>query len=448
MKLCALLAAVLIAFLPAALSAAAITDLAGNAIATGTSTDRVTFTANSAGVYETFVLNNTPTDISLSSARVQDAAAVNTTIGTFTATDADVGDTATFTLVTGTGDTDNGKFSITGGNTLKVAVSPVLADSTYSIRVRVTDTVGATYEEAFTVLVMAVLVDAGDYLIADRGPHRNTGVILVVTKTGAVQRIISTQLKDPYDIVVDAAGDFIVADYDYDPGFSGGRGSGLFKIHRQTGVHTRLVFGPPLITPLGVKVEADGKLLVADADYGYGPGATSAGAVFRIVPGVSTNTLSSLNNFYFLQGLALAPNGDIYVSDFGGSAQTYPNRIIKVDKTTGVQTVITTGGLTRPIGLAVESDGNSLVVVDASAKKLIRVALPAGTQTQVSADAQFIQPTHVTIEADGNYLVTDGKASGTAGERRLYRVNKNTGVATILVSDGFFQQPRGVTLAQ
>jgi excinuclease ABC subunit A len=76
------------------------------------------------------------------------------------------------------------------------------------------------------------------------------------------------------------------------------------------------------------------------------------------------------------------------------------------------------------------------------------LALPAGTQTQVSADSQFIQPTHVTIEADGNYLVTDGKTSGTAGERRIYRVNKTTGVATILVSDGFFQQPRGVTLAQ
>ncbi len=422
--------------------------------ATGTRTATLTIANNDSdeSIYDFAIqgtgVNNAPTDISLSSARVQAAAAVNTTLGTFTATDADAGDTATFTLVSGTGSTDNGKFSITGGNTLKVAVSPVLADSTYAIRVRATDGAGATFEKPFTILVMAVVIDAGDYLIADRGPQRNTGVILVVTKTGA-QRILSTQLKDPYDLVVDAAGDLIVADYDYDPtGFGAGRGSSLFKIHRQTGVHTRLVFGAPLVTPLGVKVEADGKLLVADADYGYGPGVTTAGAVFRIVPGVSTNTLSSLGNFYFLQGLALAPSGAIYVSDFGGAAQTHPNRIIKVDQTTGAQTVITTGGLTHPVGLAVESDGNSLVVVDSTAKKLIRVALPGGTQTQVSADSQFIQPTHVTIEADGNYLVTDGKSSGTAGERRIYRVNKTTRVATILFSDGFFQQPRGVTLAQ
>ena len=393
-------------------------------------------------------VNDAPTDITLTGGRVLDAAAIGSSAGTFTATDVDVGDTHTFSLVSGVGSTDNGHFTIVG-NGLQLAVAAALADSAYSIRVRATDSLGATFDKVFTVLVMAVLVDAGDYLIADRGPQRNTGVVLAVTKVGSVQRIISTQLKDPYDIAVDAAGDYIVADYDYDPtGFGAGRGSSLFKIHRQTGVHTRLVFGAPLVTPLGVKVEADGKLLVADADFGYGPGATTAGAVFRIVPGASTNTLSSGNNFYFLQGLALATNGDIYVSNFGNGGGR-PNRIIKVDKTTGAQTVITTDGLlTRPIGLAVESDGLSLVVVDAIAKKLIRVALPAGTQTQVSADAQFIQPTHVTIETDGSYVVTDGKASVTAGERRLYRVNGTTGVATILTSDGFFQQPRGVTIAQ
>lgn len=413
----------------------------------GTNSGGINAVTNTFTVTVTAV-NDAPTDITLTGGRVLDAAAIGSSAGTFTATDVEVGDTHTFSLVSGVGSTDNGHFTIVG-NELKLAAAAALVDSIYSIRVRATDALGATFEKVFSVLVMAVVVDTGDYLIADRGPYRNTGVILAVTKVGSVQRLISTQLKDPYDITVDAAGDYLIADYDYDPtGFGAGRGSSIFKIHRQTGVHTRLVFGPPLLTPLGVKVEADGKLLVVDADFGFGPGATSAGAVFRIVPGVSTNTLSSGNNFYFPQGLALAPNGDIYVSDFGGAAQTHPNRVIKVDKTTGAQTVITTGGLTRPIGLAVESDGLSLVVVDSTAKKLIRVALPAGTQTQISADAQFIQPTHVAIEADGSYIVTDGKASVTPGERRLYRVNRTTGVATILTSDGFFQQPRGVTLAQ
>ncbi len=35
-----------------------------------------------------------------------------------------------------------------------------------------------------------------------------------------------------------------------------------------------------------------------------------------------------VNNFYFLQGLALAPNGDIYVSGFGNGGGR-PNRVNK-----------------------------------------------------------------------------------------------------------------------
>lgn len=397
------------------------------------------------------VLNHAPTDITLAGGRVQDAAAVNTTVGFLSATDADVGDTATFTLVTGTGSTDNGKFSITG-STLKVVTTPALADSTYAIRVRVTDASGATFEKQFTLLVMAVLVNAGDYLVADRGPYRGTGHILVVSKSGSVQSVISTQLRDPFDISVNSAGDFVVADYDYDPTGFGSRGSSVFKIQRQTGAITRLLFGSPLVTPLGVKVESGGTLLVADADYGYNANnalTVNAGAVIRAnADGSSPTVLASGGNFFFLQGLALAPNGDIYVANYANGNANFPTCIVKVDKTTGAQTVITTGGLTHPVGLAVESDGNSLVVVDAAAKKLIRVALPAGTQTVVSTDSQFIQPTHVAIDSDGSYIVVDGKTSGTAGQRRLYRVNKSTGVATILVSDGFFEQPRGVTLAQ
>lgn len=61
MKLHVLLACALLALLPVAAFAAAITDSpAGNAIATGTSTDRVSFTANVNGIYETFIYSTTP----------------------------------------------------------------------------------------------------------------------------------------------------------------------------------------------------------------------------------------------------------------------------------------------------------------------------------------------------------------------------------------------------
>jgi hypothetical protein len=42
----------------------------------------------------------------------------------------------------------------------------------------------------------------------DRGPYRSTGTILLVYKTGLTQREISMQFKDPYDIALDASGEF------------------------------------------------------------------------------------------------------------------------------------------------------------------------------------------------------------------------------------------------
>ncbi len=81
--------------------------------------------------------NNTPTDISLSPSSVgQSTTGLNATVGTLSSTDADVGDSHMYTLVNGTGDTDNGNFNISG-TTLRT--NGVLAANTYSIRVNTND---------------------------------------------------------------------------------------------------------------------------------------------------------------------------------------------------------------------------------------------------------------------------------------------------------------------
>ena len=188
-------------------------------------------------------------------------------------------------------------------------------------------------------------------------------------------------------------------------------------------------------------MESSGNWIVADPDaFNF------AGAVFRVNPITGAkSTISSGQHFYYLQGLALAPNGDIYVSEVGNAEK--PKKIIKVNPVTGAQTVLATNGnLQFPVGMEVESDGTRLVVADALAKKLISISLPGGQQRVISADSQFVQPTHVAIDSDGNYLVSDGKS--VTGTRRLFRVDKGTGVATEISQNGFFEQPRGVTIAK
>ena len=62
--------------------------------------------------------NSAPSDITLSSSSVNENVATGTTIGALSTTDSDSGDIHNYSLVPGTGDTDNASFSISGANIL------------------------------------------------------------------------------------------------------------------------------------------------------------------------------------------------------------------------------------------------------------------------------------------------------------------------------------------
>ncbi|MFL6060634.1 MAG: cadherin domain-containing protein [Marmoricola sp.] len=101
-------------------------------------------------------VNEAPTNIALSASRFAENAAVGTTVGTLSATDPDAGDTRTFLLVAGSGSTGNASFTITG-TTLKTAVvADFEAQASYSVRIRVTDHDGLSFEKAFTITVTNV----------------------------------------------------------------------------------------------------------------------------------------------------------------------------------------------------------------------------------------------------------------------------------------------------
>ena len=97
-------------------------------------------------------LNTTPSDISLTSTSVNENVASNTVIGTLSATDDGEDGTETYSLVAGTGDTDNASFNISG-TTLRISNSPDFeSQSSYSIRVNVND--GAyDFPKQFTITI-------------------------------------------------------------------------------------------------------------------------------------------------------------------------------------------------------------------------------------------------------------------------------------------------------
>lgn len=116
--------------------------------------------------------NIAPTDISLSNSSVDENQPTGTVVGTFSSTDPDTGDSFTYTLVSGTGDTDNSVFTI-DGNQLQINASPDFeTKDSYSIRVRTTDQGGESYEETLTIDVIDI--DETIYLTPNNDIFRAT----------------------------------------------------------------------------------------------------------------------------------------------------------------------------------------------------------------------------------------------------------------------------------
>ncbi|MGB3591637.1 MAG: Calx-beta domain-containing protein [Nonlabens sp.] len=96
-------------------------------------------------------VNSAPDDIILSQSVLNESATgVNATVGTLFTNDADPGDTFTYSLVSGTGDSNNGSFNISG-NTLRT--NTTLGGGAYSVRINTNDGTD-NFSKQFNILVV------------------------------------------------------------------------------------------------------------------------------------------------------------------------------------------------------------------------------------------------------------------------------------------------------
>jgi len=143
--------------------------------------------------------NTLPTDISLSSSSVEENNQAGDVIGLLSSTDPDINDSHTYSLVSGTGDTDNGSFTIDGSQ-LKAAVAfDFETKSSYSIRIKTDDGQGGTFEKEFTINILNVLEPnisvSGSITFDDTALGLGSSESFRVTNTGekAIEvRVIST----------------------------------------------------------------------------------------------------------------------------------------------------------------------------------------------------------------------------------------------------------------
>jgi hypothetical protein len=104
----------------------------------------------------TFSTVSKPTDITLSNSSVAENSAIDTVVGAF---DTTTTSSYTYSLVAGTGDTDNGSFTIDGNNLKTNAVFDYETKNSYSIRVRADSVDYGTcisFEKVFTIAITNV----------------------------------------------------------------------------------------------------------------------------------------------------------------------------------------------------------------------------------------------------------------------------------------------------
>lgn len=123
---------------------------------------RVKSTDAQGGSYEKpFVItvtnvNESPTAINLSSVTIAENNNAGASIGTLTTVDPDNGDSHTYVLSSGTGDTDNSSFEISNGGLVTKNVLNFEEKSSYSILLTTTDADGLTFTQSFTIGVSNV----------------------------------------------------------------------------------------------------------------------------------------------------------------------------------------------------------------------------------------------------------------------------------------------------
>ena len=135
-------------------------------------------------------VNEVPTTLALNNSTVAENSPSATVVGTLSVTDVDAGNTHTYSLVVGEGDTGNAAFAIEGNELRTAAALNFEGQSSYSVRVQATDQDGLFTEQAFTITVTDVneaptALGLSNTSVAENSPADTVVGTLVITDADA-----------------------------------------------------------------------------------------------------------------------------------------------------------------------------------------------------------------------------------------------------------------------
>ncbi|MFM7517781.1 MAG: cadherin repeat domain-containing protein, partial [Pirellula sp.] len=101
-------------------------------------------------------VNDPPTAILLSNSSVPENSPISSAVGSFSTTDADDGDSHTYSFVSGAGDADNTLFAIVGNTLVTRNVFNFESRNSYSVRIQTEDAGGLKFEQLFPISITNV----------------------------------------------------------------------------------------------------------------------------------------------------------------------------------------------------------------------------------------------------------------------------------------------------
>lgn len=230
-------------------------------------------------------------------------------------------------------------------------------------------------------------------------------------------RVLLSGRRRPDDLIFDPQGRLVFSDF-Y---------AGTISRLNADGSVTLLFSG--LAGPEGMVYLPDGTLIVAEQHTNrilqIAPG-TPTPAVLRSLPG----TPSSLPCKDGVDNIALDPTNNTLIVPDSPTGNVYRMSL------NGKTLTLLAGGIVRPVGAAVDSQGN-VYVADECGGAVVRIA-PGGATTRIGG---FGMPDDVAFDAQGNMLVIDLKPSIHA----LIRVLQGTGARQTLLSQGLIE-PQGLLI--
>ena len=211
------------------------------------------------------------------------------------------------------------------------------------------------------------------------------GPVAVFSPLSTLVKNVGT-LTGPKGVLVDAAGDLFVSDYE---------GHKVVELGPSTNNQVVTIAQSPQISlPQGIAMDGAGNLYVAD---------TGIPGVVKIPWGCTNSTCQqTVPNPLGLSGqfgVSVDPQGDLFVSSYNQGV------VVEVPVDGGAQTPVYNGN--TPIGTAVDAAGN-LFVADANSAAVMKV--PAGCTNPgcyVPIGSNWSTPQAVSLDAAGDLYVTD-----------------------------------------